>query len=119
MSPFECSRVLPWALPPLLLLPPPPPPPYFILHPPPSLTLTLALPLPLLGGSYFKTPIRKIVRGRAWWLISLLMLQSVSSVILTRYSNLIEVGSSSSSSSSSGGGGDGGGGSHEDKHNER
>lgn len=43
------------------------------------------------GESYFGTPLFKLVSARAWWLISLLMLQSLSSVILTKFSGLIEV----------------------------
>ncbi len=40
--------------------------------------------------SYFGTPILQLVTARAWWLISLLMLQSLSSIILTHFSALIE-----------------------------
>lgn len=43
------------------------------------------------GESYFGTSLVQLVSARAWWLISLLMLQSLSSVILTRFSALIEV----------------------------
>lgn len=39
---------------------------------------------------YFATPVETVVRGRAPWLISLLMLQSVSSMILGHFSSLIE-----------------------------
>ena len=42
------------------------------------------------GESYFGTSIFKIVTARAGWLISLLMLQSVSSTILTKFSTLLE-----------------------------
>lgn len=42
------------------------------------------------GESYFGTSLVQLVSARAWWLISLLMLQSLSSVILTRFSALIE-----------------------------
>jgi magnesium transporter len=42
------------------------------------------------GESYFGTSIFRIVRARAGWLISLLMLQSVSSTILTKFSTLLE-----------------------------
>lgn len=44
------------------------------------------------GGteSYFGTPLVQLVTARAWWLISLLMLQSLSSIILTHFSALIE-----------------------------
>lgn len=43
------------------------------------------------GESYFGTSLVQLVTARAGWLISLLMLQSLSSVILTRFSALIEV----------------------------
>lgn len=42
------------------------------------------------GESYFGTPLVQLVTARAWWLISLLMLQSLSSIILTHFSALIE-----------------------------
>lgn len=42
------------------------------------------------GDSYFGTPLVQLVSARAWWLISLLMLQSLSSIILTHFSALIE-----------------------------
>ena len=44
----------------------------------------------IAGESYFGTPLVQLVTARAWWLISLLMLQSLSSIILTHFSALIE-----------------------------
>lgn len=40
--------------------------------------------------AYFDTSIKSLVQGRAYWLVGLLLLQSVSSSILSGYSNLIE-----------------------------
>eukprot|EP00871_Galdieria_phlegrea_P002765 jgi/Galph1/348/GphlegSOOS_G5059.1 len=40
--------------------------------------------------SYFETPLYNLVRGRLSWLVALLLFQSVSSVILSQFQNLIE-----------------------------
>jgi len=40
--------------------------------------------------SFFGTPVLQVVTARASWLVSLLMLQSLSSIILTHFSALIE-----------------------------
>jgi hypothetical protein len=56
----------------------------------PDFTVSGGLWLPT-GESYFGTPLAKLVSARAYWLISLLMLQSLSSVILTKFAGLIEV----------------------------
>ncbi|CAM9657854.1 unnamed protein product [Choristocarpus tenellus] len=42
------------------------------------------------GESYFGTPLMRLVASRVGWLVSLLCLQSLSSVILQRYQRVIE-----------------------------
>jgi magnesium transporter len=38
---------------------------------------------------YFEIPFWEIVRGRTWWLVTLLLLQSMSSVILIRFESVL------------------------------